>query len=108
MIPTRLLEAALQRPCPKHCAEVGSFRQLPIDIAATDRTRGAAFSKPCPAQQGTHQLVALSIKQQRLIQTMMATQGRAEALNDANNAESKAEGGAAFSTFLGSSNAYTP
>ncbi len=60
------------------------------------------------AQQATNQLLALSIKQQLQIQTMMATQGRAEALNDANNAESEAEGSAAFSTFLGSSNAYAP
>ncbi len=60
------------------------------------------------AQQATNQLLALSIKQQLQIQTMMATQGRAEALNGANNAEAEAEGQAAFSTFLGSSNAYTP
>ena len=60
------------------------------------------------AQQATNQLLALSIKQQLQIQTMMAAQGRAEALNDANNAESEAEGSAAFSQFLGSSNAYTP
>ena len=60
------------------------------------------------AQQATNQLLALSIKQQLQIQTMMAAQGRAEVLNDANNAEAEAEGSAAFSTFLGSSNAYTP
>jgi P-type conjugative transfer protein TrbJ len=60
------------------------------------------------AQQATNQLLALSIKQQLQIQTLLAAQGRAEALNDANNAESEEEGRAAFSTFLGGSNAYTP
>ncbi|MDB5392674.1 MAG: Conjugal transfer protein [Rhodospirillales bacterium] len=60
------------------------------------------------AQQASNQLLALSIKQQLQIQTLMAAQGRAEALNDANNAEAIEEGRAAFQTFLGSSNAYRP
>lgn len=60
------------------------------------------------AQQATNQLLALSIKQQLQIQSLMVAQGRAEALNDANNAEAEAEGSAAFRAFLGSSNAYTP
>ncbi len=58
--------------------------------------------------QATNQLLALSIKQQLQIQTLMTAQGRAEALNDANEAEAKQEGQAALQTFLGSSNAYTP
>jgi len=58
--------------------------------------------------QATNQLLALLIKQQMQIETLMAAQGRAAALNDANNAEAKEEGRAAFQTFLGSSNAYTP
>lgn len=58
--------------------------------------------------QATNQILALSIKQQLQIQTLMAAQGRAEALNEANNAEAEEEGRAAFQTFLGSSNAYTP
>ena len=60
------------------------------------------------AQQATNQLLALSIKQQLQIQTLMAAQGRAETLNDADNAEAEQEGQAALNTFLGSSNAYTP
>jgi P-type conjugative transfer protein TrbJ len=60
------------------------------------------------AQQATNQLLALSIKQQLQVQTLLAAQGRAEALRDANNAEAEEEGRAAFTTFLGSSNAYTP
>jgi type IV secretion system protein TrbJ len=60
------------------------------------------------AQQAANQLLALSIKQQLQAQTLMAAQGRAEALKDANEAEAELEGQAAFQTFLGSSNAYTP
>ncbi len=58
--------------------------------------------------QATNQLLALSIKQQLQLQTLMAAQGRAEALSGANEAEAEEEGRAAFQTFLGSSNAYTP
>ena len=58
--------------------------------------------------QATNQLLALSIKQQLQIQTLLAAQGRAEALNGANNAEAEEEGRAAFTSFLGTSNAYSP
>ena len=59
------------------------------------------------AQQATNQLLALSIKQQLQIQTLMAAQGRADALKIANDGEAEEEGSAAFSTFLGSNQAYT-
>lgn len=58
--------------------------------------------------QATNQLLALSIKQQLQVQTLMAAQGRAEALKGANEAEAEAEGQAAFQAFLGSGDAYTP
>ena len=58
--------------------------------------------------QATNQLLALSIKQQLQVQTLMAAQGRAEALKDANEAEAEEEGRATFQTFLGTSNAYSP
>lgn len=58
--------------------------------------------------QATNQLLALSIKQQLQIQSLLAAQGRADALNGANEVEAEEEGRAAFQTFLGSSNAYTP
>jgi P-type conjugative transfer protein TrbJ len=60
------------------------------------------------AQQAANQLLALSVKQQLQVQTLLAAQGRAEALKDANEAEAEIEGQAALQTFLGSSNAYTP
>ena len=58
------------------------------------------------AQQAANQLLALSVKQQLQVQTLMAAQGRAEAVKDANEAEAELEGQAAFQTFLGSGNAY--
>lgn len=58
--------------------------------------------------QATNQLLALSIKQQLQIETMMAAQGRADALAEANGTEAEEEGRAALETFLGSGNAYTP
>lgn len=58
--------------------------------------------------QATNQLLALSIKQQLQIQTLMAAQGRAEALTGANEAQAEAEGQAALQSFLGTDNAYTP
>jgi P-type conjugative transfer protein TrbJ len=60
------------------------------------------------ASQAANQLLALSIKQQLQMQTLMVVQGRAETLNDADNAEAEQEGQAPLNAFLGSSNAYTP
>lgn len=58
--------------------------------------------------QATNQLLALSIKQQLQIENLMAAQGRADALTEANNAEAEEEGRAAFQDFIGTGNAYTP
>jgi P-type conjugative transfer protein TrbJ len=58
--------------------------------------------------QATNQLIALSTKQQMQIQTLMAAQYRATALDQARNAEAEQDGQTQFQTFLGSNNAYTP
>ena len=58
--------------------------------------------------QATNQLLALSIKQQLQIQTLMAAQYRATSLDQARNAESEEQAQTAFSNFLGSGSAYTP
>jgi len=58
--------------------------------------------------QATNQLLALSIKQQLQIQTLMAAQYRADSLDQARNAESQEQAQTAFSNFLGSGTAYTP
>ena len=60
------------------------------------------------AQQATNQLIALSTKQQLQIQTLMAAQYRASAVEQARNAEAEEEARAATSRFLGTSNAYAP
>src|SRR3569833_3819343 len=58
--------------------------------------------------QATTQLIALSTKQQLQIQSLMAAQYRATALDQARNAEAEQEGQTQFQTFLGTNNAYTP
>ncbi|WP_157219137.1 P-type conjugative transfer protein TrbJ [Flavisphingomonas formosensis] len=60
------------------------------------------------ASQATNQLLALSAKQQFQIQTLMAAQYRADALEQARRAQSQADGQAATAQFLGSGSAYTP
>jgi type IV secretion system protein TrbJ len=60
------------------------------------------------ASQATNQLIALSIKQQLQLETLLAAQGRADALTEAGNAQSKEAARAAFARFIGSGNAYTP
>lgn len=58
--------------------------------------------------QATNQLLALAIKQQLQIQSLMIAQDRATALDAARNAESEEEARAAFSDFMGNGSAYTP
>jgi P-type conjugative transfer protein TrbJ len=60
------------------------------------------------ASQATNQLLALSIKQQLQIQSLLAAQGRASALTEANGAENQQAAQSAFATFIGNGNAYTP
>ena len=58
--------------------------------------------------QATNQLIALSTKQQLQIQSLMAAQYRATALDQARNAQAEQDGRAQFETFLGSRDAYSP
>jgi P-type conjugative transfer protein TrbJ len=58
--------------------------------------------------QAGNQLLALSTKQQLQIENLMAAQYRANALEQARNAEAEEEGRAAFQRFMGTGNAYTP
>jgi P-type conjugative transfer protein TrbJ len=60
------------------------------------------------AQQATNQLLALSTKQQLQIQNLMASQYRAQALDDARRAQSEEVSRVATRRFIGTSNAYTP
>lgn len=58
--------------------------------------------------QATNQLLALVAKQQFQIQTLMAAQYRADAIERANRAQSQSDAQDATTKFLGSGNAYTP
>ena len=58
--------------------------------------------------QATNQLIAPSTKQQLQIQSLMAAQYRATALDQARNAEAEQDGQTQFQTFLGANNAYNP
>lgn len=60
------------------------------------------------AQQATNQLLALSAKQQMQIETLMAAQYRADAVDAARKAQGEAAAKAATQKFLGAGKAYTP
>lgn len=60
------------------------------------------------ATQATNQLLALIAKQQLQLQTMMAAQFRAEAIDRANRTQSQSDAQGATAKFLGSGTAYTP
>jgi len=57
--------------------------------------------------QATNQLLALSTKQQLQVQSLMAAQYRANALNDARAAQDEAAAQSAFTQFIGNGQAYT-
>lgn len=73
--------------------------------ALTSASEGVVGS--LQAIQATNQLLALSIKQQLQIQSLMAAQYRASALDHARNAESDEEAQSEFSNFMGSGSAYS-
>lgn len=58
--------------------------------------------------QATNQLLALSAKQQLQLQSMMAAQYRADAIEQARRVQIESDGRAAAKKFLGSGSAYTP
>jgi P-type conjugative transfer protein TrbJ len=60
------------------------------------------------AQQATNQLLALVAKQQFQLQTLMAAQYRADAIDRASRAQAQSDAQGATKKFLGSGNAYTP
>lgn len=70
------------------------------------RSQGAEGS--LQAQQATNQLLALTAKQQFQIQTLMASQFRAEALEQAKRGQIEREARDARARFLGDGKAYTP
>jgi len=74
--------------------------------ALVAKSQGAAGA--LQAAQATNQLLALSAKQQFQIQTLMAAQYRAQAIEQASRAQAQSDARAATAKFLGSGSAYTP
>ncbi|WP_206243646.1 P-type conjugative transfer protein TrbJ [Novosphingobium terrae] len=72
----------------------------------SDRSQSAQGA--LQAQQATNQLLALVAKQQMQLQTMMAAQYRADAIDRANRTQSQSDAQGAVTQFLGSGSAYTP
>lgn len=71
-----------------------------------ERSQGAAGS--LEVAQATNQLLALGAKQQFQLQTMMATQFRSEAMEQARRVQAGNEARAATRHFLGNGKAYSP
>jgi P-type conjugative transfer protein TrbJ len=71
----------------------------------TNASQGAVGN--LQVSQATNQLLALSIKQQLQIQSLMAAQYRAVSLEQGRSAEAEEQAQTALSSFLGSSSAYT-
>ena len=61
-----------------------------------------------PLRQATNQLLALTAKQQIQIQTLMASQFRADAIEQARRGQIESEAQSARVRFLGDGKAYTP
>ncbi|MGJ3648239.1 P-type conjugative transfer protein TrbJ [Sphingomonas sp. GlSt437] len=88
--------------------------QVVENIAADQATLNGIVQRSQGAQgalqasQATNQLLALVAKQQFQIQTLMAAQYRADAIERANRTQSQTDARSATTKFLGSGNAYTP
>lgn len=78
----------------------------PLLSSLVTSSQGAAGS--LQAQQAANQLTALSIQQQMQVQTMMAAQYQADALERARQAQALETSKATTARFVGSANAYTP
>ncbi|MBX3562605.1 MAG: P-type conjugative transfer protein TrbJ [Sphingomonas sp.] len=77
---------------------------LLADLVA--RSQGAAGG--LAAQQAANQLIALGVRQQLQLQSLMASEFRGAAIERARRAQAEEDGRAATRRFLGSGSAYTP
>lgn len=86
---------------------VGSIQADAASLSAiVARSQGAEGA--LAAAQATNQLLALTAKQQSQIQSLLAAQYRAEALEQARRLQAESDARAATARFLGSGSAYTP
>ncbi|RYE64628.1 MAG: P-type conjugative transfer protein TrbJ [Oxalobacteraceae bacterium] len=102
-------------------AAMGSFRQtmsiqsqIAENVEGDARTLASIVSRSqsaegsLAAQQATNQLLALTTKQQLQIQNLMASQFRAEALEQARRGQIERQAREATARFLGDGKAYSP
>ena len=78
------------------------------DTLQTLAARSQGTQGALGAQQATNQLLALGAKQQLQIQSLLAAQFRAEAVEAARRSQAEADARAATRRFLGDGRAYTP
>ena len=89
-------------------AQVAESVQSDSSLLAELVTHSQGAEGSLQAQQAANQLTALSIQQQMQVQTMMAAQYQADALERARQAQALETAKAATARFVGSANAYTP
>jgi P-type conjugative transfer protein TrbJ len=88
--------------------------QVVENIAGDEATLGGIVQRSQGSQgslqvaQATNQLLALVAKQQFQLQTLMAAQFRAEAIERSSRTQAQTDAQSAAAKFLGSGNAYTP
>jgi P-type conjugative transfer protein TrbJ len=88
--------------------------QVVENIAADEAALGQIVARSQGAEgalqvtQASNQLLALVAKQQFQIETLMAAQNRADAIERANRAQAQSDAQSASAKFLGSGTAYTP
>jgi P-type conjugative transfer protein TrbJ len=110
------LAAGAQQRWQQAMAAFQQTMQVQAQVAQNVQADTATLSTLTTASQGavgnlqvsqaTNQLLALSIKQQLQIESLMAAQYRATSLDQARNAESETQAQSQVATFLGSNNAY--
>jgi P-type conjugative transfer protein TrbJ len=89
-------------------ARVNEALQSDADTLNTLVRASEASGGDLEAQQATNQLLALTVKQQMQIQTLLTAQYRADAIDQARKAEAEAVSKAMTTKFLGTGKAYTP
>lgn len=93
---------------------MGAQAQVVENVQADAQTLNGIVSRSqgaegaLQAQQATNQLLALTAKQQFQIQSLMAAQYRAQAVEQARRAQAEIDARAMTTKFLGSGSAYTP
>ena len=119
--PARRLEDQVAAAQMRRDTEMAAYRQtmgvqaqIVENVEADARLLNSVVARSQNAEgslqvgQATNQLLALAAKQQFQLQTLMAAQYRAQAIEQARRLQAQADARASAVTFLGSGSAYTP